>query len=197
MTTIPKDDGWLILRTQGRHTLRLTGSLAEDGFEVWTPVVTRNLRVPRANVRRDAQLPLMPSYIFARTGHLLDLLELAAMPEKPRRAGGRKPAHPDFTVFRYLDRIPVVADADLKGLREAETDLARPRRRRRYGRGDEVKIPHGSFGGLTGHVVECSGRFTRVCFGTRMEVKISTFILQPVSTYSGRQPFQGTAARAA
>ena len=34
---------WFILRTAGRSTLPLASSLAEDGFEVWTPV--RTMRV--------------------------------------------------------------------------------------------------------------------------------------------------------
>jgi hypothetical protein len=180
-------DGWIILRTQGRHTITLAESLAEDGYRVWTPAMSRRLRVPKMNVKRDVTLPLMPSYVFARGEHLIDLLELAAMPERPRRAGGRKAAHRDFGIFRHAGRIPVIADADLGPLRDEERrGAASALVHREFDVGQRVRVPGGSFGGMAGTVVRSNGRETVVCFGTRARVRISTFILEPVQTYSGR-----------
>jgi transcription antitermination factor NusG len=180
-------EGWLILRTQGRHTLPLAASLTEDGFEAWTPSDIRRIRVPRANVKRDLRLPLLPRYVFVKALHLIDMLELAAMPEKPRRAGGRKPAHREFSVFRHAGRIPVIADEDLAPLRDKERSAAAAPIAPSFNVGQRVLVPTGSFGGMSGTVVRSNGRETLVCFGTRARVRISTFILEPVTTYSGRQ----------
>lgn len=193
--------GWIVLRTTASSTLRLAQSLAEDGYEVWTPVRRFRVRVPRANAKRNVELPLIPQYIFAREQHLLNLLELAAMPEKPRRgAGGRLPAHRDFSVFRHAGRIPVILDDDLKPLREAE-DLAKPRRwTSAFADGSRVRITGGSFEGLVGTVESCDGRKAALwvsLFGRHRRVKISTFILQPVEGIGSGEARSGTAAKAA
>ena len=74
---------WFILRTAGRSTLSLAKTLAEDGFEVWTPARMQVIRVPRMNVRREVRLPLLPSFVFVRAPHLHDLLELASIGQAP------------------------------------------------------------------------------------------------------------------
>jgi transcription antitermination factor NusG len=173
---------WCILRCAGRQTITLAETLAEDGFEVWTPVETRMMRVPRANVRREARLPIMPSYVFAKTHHLIDLLELAAMPVKPRRGAGRmKPAHASFSVLHAFDRIPVVSNQSLDGLRDREI-MAVPRKNRKlYQAGEVVRVTKGSFEGMAGTVERSDGKEAEVwlsLFGRHFRAKIPAFLLR-------------------
>lgn len=160
-------DSWIILRTSGRHTMRLAESLSEDGFEAWTPVETRTIRVPRANVRRTVYLPIMPSYVFARAQHLIDLIQLGA-----KRA--------DFSVMHYHDRIPVIADHHLQSLRFIEAKRT-PRKKadRTFAKGISVRVntEGGSFAGMKGKVERSDTGTTLVCFDSRLTVKISTSLL--------------------
>jgi len=191
--------GWIILRTSGAKTLKLAESLREEGFDVWTPSRVSSQRIPRGNGRRSVAIPIIPTFLFARVWHLVDLLELAAMPERPRRGpGGRKPAHPAFSVFRDggSEMIPVVDDAQLDPLREAERRIA-SHRMRQYEPGEMVKVPDGIFGGLVGEVVRSSQYKTKVCFGGRMSVEVSTFILKPIGCIGSSQALKGSVADAA
>jgi hypothetical protein len=180
---------WCILRTKPSATLRLAASLAEDGILAWTPAEVRRNRRPRRNVQDPEPCPIMPTFVFADALRLVDLLDLADMPVKPRRGQYlHEPAHEDFSVFHHYDRIPVVAEAALFHLREEERGadaryqrtLARAMAKTKgepYDDGDEIRLPNGPFAGLSGQVVESDGKFTLICFG-RTRVKISTFILR-------------------
>jgi transcription antitermination factor NusG len=170
---------WVILRTSGRDTMRLAASLATDGFEVWTPIETRTVRIPRANVRREVRLPIMPSYVFAKVAHLVDLLELAAMPVKPRRGAGlRDAAHAGFSVMHWRDKIPVVAERHLTELRKIEAKRTPMKRAERsLPIGSDVKVNGGSFGGMKGRVERSDTGHTLVCFNPRFTVKIATCLL--------------------
>lgn len=180
---------WIILRTAGRTTMQLAKSLNEDGIEAWTPVETRNMRIPRANVRRTVRLPIMPSYVFARAEHLIDLIELAGMKPIPRRSSSRptnrseewRPYHADFSVMHFHDRIPVIADHHLQSLRTIEAKRS-PRERAKpfpSGLSVRVKTEGGSFAGMKGRVERSDNNTTVVCFDSRMTVKISTSLLRP------------------
>lgn len=163
---------WCILRTSGRTTLSLAASLERDGFEVWTPARKMKIRKPRWNVHRDVCVPLMASFVFARSHHLVDLMGLAER---------RKVEHPDFSVFHYFGRIPLVDDCDLEPLREHErAGPTRDEMQNLYRKGEKVSVANGIFGGMAGVVERSDGTFTLVRFGSRMRVKISTFILQPI-----------------
>lgn len=172
-------EGWCVLRTKSRHTLKLAQSLGEDGFEVWTPVETRTVRVPRMNVRRQIRLPIMPSYVFAKAAHLIDLIMLAAMPVKPRRGAGlRQPAHEDFRVMRCPTGIPAVTDDDLAALRKIEAKRTPLKRAAASFRaGSAVRVEGGSFGGMSGTVESGDEAHTIVCFNDRYLVKVPTCIL--------------------
>lgn len=173
-------DDWCILRCSGRHTLGLAESLAKDGYEVWTPVETRKVRIPRANVRREVRLPIMPSYVFARLHHLVDLLQLADLPVKPRRGAGlREPAHVDFSVLHAFGRIPIVADHHLTALRGLEAKLT-PIKRAAYSfpRNAEARVDGGAFGGLVGVVVRSSPTKTVLRFDGGFPVEIPTSLLR-------------------
>ena len=177
------DDSWFILRTAGRSTLVLAKTLAEDGFDVWTPSRTHRIRIPRANVNRDVKLPMLPSFLFVRSAHLPELLAMARMTEKPRRDpnGGResKPAHKDFTVFHYLDRIPMVADRSLEPLRQKEMELVPRRAAPQFNHGAKVRVNSGAFEGLKGRVERCKSGYALVIFDDwKRPAKIPTFLLR-------------------
>ena len=176
---------WCILRTAGRNTMPLTASLARDGFDVWTPIETRIVRVPRMNIRREVRQPIMPSYVFANSSHLVDLLELA------------EPSHADFSVLHWMDRIPLIADSDLTALRRIEAKRTPLKKAdRTFPLNSRVRVKEGSFGGMSGDVERSDRSHTVVCFAGRYAVKISTFLLDEDSAYKF-QPATGLAALAA
>lgn len=169
---------WVILRTSGRSTIRLAETLAIDGYEVWTPVETKSIRKARANVRRSVRLPMMPSYVFARSNHLIDLLEMAKGNDRPRR--GSAPAHASFSVMHWNEGIPVVGDRQLDQLRRLEakrTPRAKADRALATGVNIRVKLEGGSFAGMRGRVERSDHSTTLVCFDNRMTVKIATSLL--------------------
>jgi hypothetical protein len=171
---------WCILRTSGRHTLGLAASLAVDGYDVWTPVETKRVRIPRVNVKRDIRIPIMPSYVFARGAHLVDLLQLAAMPVKPRRgAGCMDPAHAGFSVLHAFGRIPMVADRHLTELRKIEARRT-PIKRAAFSfpENASAKVNGGVFGGLIGVVVRSTPLATVLRFHGSFPVEIPTSLLE-------------------
>lgn len=179
-------DDWFILRTAGRSTLPLAKSLAEDGFEVWTPIATQLVRVPRMNVRREIKLPMLPSFVFVRARHLPDLLQLARMPERPRRgAGGQRPAHRSFSVFHYLDSIPLIHDGHLEPLRLKERESVPKSIRPSFSRGANVRVTNGAFQGLKGKVERSKSGYAVVIFSDwNRPVKIPTFLLAEDAAFS-------------
>jgi len=168
---------WCVLRTASRNTIGLAETLAEDGYEVWTPIETKTMRIPRKNVKREVRLPIMPSYVFARARHLVDLLQLAEMSVKPRRESGR-PAHAGFSVMHAFDQIPLVPDAHLAALRRIEIKRTPLKKAdKRFIPGVTVKVGGGSFGGMVGRVERSDKGHTLVCFNERYLVKIPTLLL--------------------
>lgn len=177
----PVTDRWIILRTAGRNTLGLFDSLAKDGFDVWTPVETKNERVGRSRRRVEIRRSIMPSYVFARESHLLDLLQLAELPVKPRRGRGlRDPAHADFSVLHAFGRIPMVAERHLSELRKIEAKRTVAKRALySFPRNASARVKGGAFGGLVGVVVRSTPMKTTLCFGKSFPVEIPTSLLDP------------------
>ena len=162
---------WCVLRVGGGRTLVLATSLASAGYEVWTPSRTQNRMVPRSKVRREIMVPIMPTFVFARADRLADLMVLAAAPVKEQ---------PAFSVFRHYSKIPLIADGALEALRTAERRAVPAGKRLAFKAGANVRVPEGSFGGMSGVVEDSQGQFTLVCFpGWRVPVKIDTFLLRP------------------
>jgi transcription antitermination factor NusG len=183
----PQATDWFILRTAGRSTLLLAKTLAEDGFEVWTPARKQTIRVPRMNVRREIVLPLLPSFVFVRAPHLVDLLELAQLEEKPRRAPRTssdrrsQPAHRGFSVFHHLDRIPMIADRHLEPLRSKEIEAVPKKDAPRFDHGANVRVNSGAFEGLKGRVERCKSGYALVIFTDfKRPVNIPTFLLSEI-----------------
>lgn len=173
---------WIIIRTKPSSTLTLAAALAEDGFQVWTPTEVQVRRVPRAKAKIERTVAIMPTFIFAREEHLDDLLSLSKSSISP---------YPDFSIFHHRSRtkIPTISDDTLQALREAEEAAerrtaarraaeARGKRAEPFEAGETVKIPDGSFAGLEGIIEGSDGKDTLVCFGGRMTVKISTYLLR-------------------
>lgn len=181
---------WCILRTSPGRTIGLANSLAEKGFEVWTPIRTESRRRPRSKIRVERDAPIIPTFVFARDYHVADLLEVVAMPLSP---------HPQFSIFRHAGRIPLISDKEVSFLRTAE-DRAKLARRKEQRIiipiGSKVRVTEGVGLGMTGVVEGAHGKFATVHFGGDWRLKIATWILQ-VNEVGSALPKQGAAARAA
>lgn len=169
-------DDWFVIRTAGKSTMILAQTLTEDGFEAWTPIRTEIVRVPRLNVRREIKLPMLPSFVFVRSRHLTEMLNMARMEERPRR--GQRPAHRSFSVFHYLDSIPLIADQHLEPLRAKERDAVPKKARPGFAKNTLVRVGSGAFEGLKGRVERCKSGYALVIFNDwKRPVKIPTYLL--------------------
>ena len=190
----PRGDGdWIVLRTQPRKTLLLARSLAEEGYEVWTPIDTKMVDVPRSSARHPAQLPLLPTYVFARSTHLLAMVALAAMEDKPRRgAGCRLPAHPDFSVMIGAGHVTFVPAQSLAGFQQrlqTIEDCRAGRQPRHHAskarpKGEAVKISTGAATGLTGHVRWSNHNATVIEMPNGIRLHLETFLLPEDEAYA-------------
>lgn len=116
---------WCILRTSGGQTLALADYLLRVGIEAWTPrrVFRQVIRKGKKNERTvDAAAPILPTFVFARAVHLVELADLAARDTFSR---------PAFSIFTHGGRIPEVRDHDVAGLREGEEAAAEALRHQR------------------------------------------------------------------
>lgn len=186
---------WIILRTSSNKTLPLSKSLAADGYRAWTPIETVTIPIPRSSARREGQRAIMPSYVFVGREHLFDLLRLAALPEKPRRGDGCKlPAHAEFRIMRYADRIPVIADRHLAALRRLEAKRTPVGKAvKPYSIGAIVRahddVASGSFRGMVGRVEQSDCGTTMVWFGPFFtDVKIPTSLLSEDELSAAAKP---------
>lgn len=177
---------WVVLRCAGASTLRLSDSLAEAGFEVWTP---------REELRRQIKgkvewriEPMLPSFVFARAEKLADLLHLARYPAQTflvwdpvqRRMVSR--GHPFFRVFHIGEEIPLVPDREFVPLRVIESRRGRkPRGKpRQWQLGDRVRLTSGACEGLRGTITGLKGKVAIVAFpGFKQDAILSVFALLP------------------
>jgi hypothetical protein len=193
-------DSWIILRCADRITLRLSVSLAEDGYDVWVPTVTQTITKEGRNFKKQVTRALAPGLVFARFEYLFPLLELAAMPERPRR--GKLPAHQPFSLMRCADKLAVVADPDLEPLRRSQRRLDKPKwAQRAFRKGDAVRATNGCglkhIEGLIGFVQRSNEKVTVVCFGGLFgRTEIPTSLLSEDEAYR-LQSATDTAARKA
>ena len=110
--------GWCILRTSGPKTLKLAAALNAAGIEAWTPTRTVRRQKPGRSTRLDGkrptvdvEVPILPTFVFSRGRHQRELRWLASL---------RFKAQPDFSLMTYAGRVPLIADRDIAGLRDAE-----------------------------------------------------------------------------
>lgn len=162
---------WLILRCRGSSTLRLARSLSAGGFDAWTPVEIQVKRQRQTDARAELMVAVMPTYVFVPAEHLLTMLDESEAPASQ---------HPDFSVFRYCERFPLIADRELVALRNIERKAAAKAVPVKFPSGEPVRTPDGPFQGLTGQVVENSrGEFTLVAFpGFNIPVKFASWKLE-------------------
>lgn len=183
---------WCILRVPGNRTLPLVDSLTVAGLEVWTP---RSVEVrKRAGQRKVAkpvlvehEVPIASTFVFARAHHVAELLALAAQTVSQ---------HPPFSVFRHAGRIPLISDADIDGLRQAEGRamlVARRTKRRRLHMGQRVGFTDGAWSGLTGTIEKSGDNMVVVACGAPFRIKVATWLLNPDGVDSGK-PIMGAAA---
>ncbi len=169
------NQNWIILRTAGARTLPLWRSLAEAGFDAWTPRETVTRRRPRSREERTTERAILPTFVFVAADRLGDVLGALRAPINP---------HPGFSLVTHAGRVPVIAEGDIAGLRSAEAEAVRVAERRlrkahrqAFGIGQAVAVRDGAWTGLTGIVEGGDDRFARVVFGAGLSVKISTFLL--------------------
>jgi len=164
---------WCILRTSPGRTLSLADSLAGAGFEVWTPRQMTVRKRPRSTIRIEREMPIAPTFIFAKSSHLSELAALRSRPVNP---------HPPFSIFRHAGRIPLIADAEVEGLRREEERLhvrSRRSKRRAYVLGQRVRLTEGAFAGMSGVVERATGKYVLVAFGGNFEMEIGSWLLSP------------------
>src|SRR5689334_7693595 len=180
---------WIILRTSGRCTLPLAASLKRDGYDVWTPVHVRRVRLPRHNVRRVIMEPLLKGFVFAASGQMGELALLSHTLSR----------HAKFSVVREFGEIAEVADRQLDGLRwiEGRVNVAAKKTEQAIPIGVEVKVGSGLFGGMTGVVRRSKRGLTLVCFNDRYSAEIPTSLLKIDGAYGLESAIGGIAALAA
>lgn len=171
-------DPWCVLRMAPAATLALARSLSAAGFDVWTPTEVVTKRVPRANVKRKVTVALLPSFLFARAGHIPALLAIRADPVKHHR---------EFRLFRQADRFPLIDDDALAPLRLIERRM-KPRDGGLVG-GERVKLTEGGFAGLSGVVESSRGDFATVAIPgfQNMKLRIARWHLQADDASDTRQ----------
>lgn len=190
--TIERPEQWCILRTAPRSTLSLARSLGEDGYVVWTPQQTATIRKTRRRAAEERSAPILPSFVFADADHLPRLTLLRNRPTT---------MHVGFSIFRYAGRIPLLADATLEQLRKQERRAAERHEaaKRRacqaptFEPGQVVRVDRAAGFGLEGVVERQKGEFVLVCFGGRVQMQISAWLLNP-NDISIAQPLMGAAA---
>lgn len=166
---------WCILRMASCDTLSLQETLSEAGFDVWTPTekvlldaeakarwLDRLKRLKRkgADKATDPSRAILPTFVFAAAHHADALIRITMNPTHEHRR---------FTLFRYMDGLPLVADAALNPLRELEAKRDQSfQDRKRRGRkppvipvDTQIAMPVGyGFDGLVGVVVRQRGKST-------------------------------------
>lgn len=171
-------DLWFILKMAASRTVPLAESLLAAGFDVWTPMETVSRRHGRARRRVQSTAPTMPTYVFARVKHLDALFAEAINPSSN---------HPQFSVFRYLGKIPLISDRELDGLRAGERHRGSSKSRPAYQAGELVRVADGPAAGMSGVVQASRGKYALVCFpGFQVPLKISTFALVPDAVSDAR-----------
>lgn len=184
---IPVGGRWCILRTSPGRTLGLMVALAAAGYEAWTPKQVQTRRRPRSKVTFELEVPIAPTFVFARAVHVRDLAAAEAMQVNP---------FPAFSLFRHEGRIPLIADGDVAGLRQAEERArvqASRQKRRKFVMGQRVRLVEGIGQGMVGTVEKGGDKFALVAFGSTFRMRIATWLLS-VDDVEQKQPTMGAAA---
>jgi hypothetical protein len=177
---------WCILRMTPSRTLAVLQSIEKSGVKAWTPKFTKRQRVGRARELISRELPLVPGIVFADFGALDRLISMSRSPgmlyrvwdADARRIVERR--HPPFSVFRYLQDYPRIADSALDPLRRAERSAPPPRDKVAiFDQGAKVRTQAAGFDGLIGVVDRQGCNWVTVTFaGFEIPVKVAAHLLQ-------------------
>lgn len=176
---------WCILRTSGTNTVGLAKALTEAGYEAWTPIEPRTRLAGRNRKPVEQELAVTPSFVFACSQRLYDLINLSRTPgmcyqvwdsEKEKMVNR---GIPYFSVFKDGGKHPLIADAALTTLRTIEREATLRHNPPSFEVGTEVILPERGFEGLTGTVKRAKGQYTWVQFpGFPMVIQVATLHLQ-------------------
>ena len=162
---------WIILRCAAASTVPLARSLERQGYEgqIWCPKMNCSDRSGRSRSRKQAEEPLLPTYVFAHADRLSDLMEEQRSPVSN---------HAPFSVMTLHRRIALVRDRQLDALRLEEAKAAPKQKAPSFPSGTLVRTTEGGFEGVDGFVVSSKGQWSFVEFeGMPVPVKIRTFLL--------------------
>lgn len=177
---------WCIARTQASQTLGLAKGLAEAGYRAWTPSEVIVRRARRSIPRKDVTVPLMPGIVFVDHARLAELIALARSNMAYQvwdREQGRMVARglPYFRLQRAGDRYARIRDAELAGVRMAESRGHVRVKRQTLKAGAQVRLLDGPFEGLSGTVDGVKGTYAQVRFaGWAQRVDIALHLLSEV-----------------
>lgn len=177
---------WCILRCSGPATLQLASSLVEVGYDAWSPVISQVRRSDEQRSREEVAIPLISSFVFARSDRLHELLALSHSPSLQYRvwdAEKRKmvvKGHPFFRLFRGGNHR-FIPDAELEPLRRLERKPRPKRIERIFAVGDRVRTDEAGFAGLTGKVVEVKRKTVFVAFPKwDLGLELPAWALRPI-----------------
>ncbi|WP_426255789.1 transcription termination/antitermination NusG family protein [Sphingomonas sp. DC2300-3] len=174
---------WIVLRTAAPRTLILAQALLDAGYDVWTPTRMQKRRTLRGKTKTsEVEVPLMPTFVFARQDRQDDLQAVLRMPASP---------FPAFSIFHHMGKVAKVKNAEVERLR---TEELRGKAKRKasgsaplFAAGQPVRVENDTFRGLTGEVVLCDGSWTVVTFGGAFDFKIASMHLR-TDQVQDRQP---------
>lgn len=115
---------WCILRVASARTLKLVETLTAAGINAWSPRRTikreapgnrRRVALKQPKVMMEIDLPIIPGFVFACADNLDDIIRAGAVVYGP---------HPAFSLLQVGDRVPVVGERQIAGLRDAEANAA-------------------------------------------------------------------------
>lgn len=150
-----EDSRWYACYTRGRHEKKVAMHLDSRNIETFLPI--HRVNVQWSDRRKTVDLPLFPSYVFAR-------FEAGELPQVLNTRGL-------VTILRNAGRLAVIPDGEIDNLRrfaEVLTDQRIvPEREALIEIGSRVRVVTGPFAGIEGVAVLRRG-------GARLRVSLST-----------------------
>lgn len=122
MITQDSPSRWCILRTSSGRTLALVDTLVAEGIRAWSPRRTikrpapgqrRRLVMGQRRVMTEVDLPIIPGFVFADADALDDIIRASSLPYGP---------HPSFSLLHIGERVPLISERQVAGLRTAEDE---------------------------------------------------------------------------
>jgi len=115
-------------------------------------------------------IPIIPRYVFARSGHLAELHALVE----------RRGKHDAFSIVYSFGRPGFIADDELEPFRSAEIGCAAQATKCGFALGRAVRVAEGIAAGMEGLVERSNWRYTEVAFNGGKPMEIATSILREI-----------------